>query len=107
MGGFIPPRRFRLLYGRVPSRFSSTAAIAMTGFVFAFSSPTPGEGANPPGSIGEGPVGWGSYRRLGLLPSLRSGSESQDFYSTDPAQQNGDFNHPLRVTSDGQYVIAE
>src|SRR5258708_19529584 len=79
----------------------------MTGFVFAFSSPTPGEGANPPGSIGKGPVGWDSYRRLDLLPSLRSGSESRDFSSTDPAQQNGDFNHPLRVTSDGQYVIAE
>jgi Protein of unknown function (DUF2961) len=107
MDGFIPPRRFRLLYGRVPSRFSSTAAIAMTGFVLAFSNPTPGEGANPPGSIGKGPVGWESYRRLDLLPSLRSGSESRDFSSTDPAQQNGDFNHPLRVTSGGQYVIAE
>jgi hypothetical protein len=79
----------------------------MTGFVLAFSNPTPGEGANPPGSIGKGPVGWDSYRRLDLLPSLRSGTESRDFSSTDPAQQNGDFNHPLRVTSDGQYVIAE
>jgi hypothetical protein len=107
MDGFVPPRRFRLLYGRVPSRFSSAAAIAMTGFVLAFSNPTPGERANPPGSIGKGPVGWDSYRRLDLLPSLRSGSESRDFSSTDPAQQNGDFNHPLRVTSDGQYVIAE
>ncbi len=33
--------------------------------------------------------------------------QSRDFSSTDPAQQNGDFNHPLRVTSDGQYLIAE
>jgi hypothetical protein len=107
MDGFIPPRRFRLFYGRVPSRFSSTAAIAMTCFVLAFSNPTPSEGANPPGSIGKGPVGWDSYRRLDLLPSLRSGTESRAFSSTDPAQQNGDFNHPLRVTSDGQYVIAE
>jgi hypothetical protein len=30
MDGLIPPRRLRLLYGRVPSRFSSTAAIVMT-----------------------------------------------------------------------------
>src|SRR5260221_1472832 len=97
MDGFIPPRRFRLLYGRVPSRFSSTAAIAMTGFVFAFSSPTPGEGANPPGSIGKGPAGWDSYRRLDLLPSLRPGSHSRGFSSTVPAHKNGDFNHHLRV----------
>ena len=53
MDGFIPPRRFRLLYGRVPSRFSSTAAIAMTGFVLTFSNPTPGEGANPPARSGK------------------------------------------------------
>src|SRR5258708_22318865 len=78
----------------------------MTGFVFAFSSPTPGEGANPPGAIGKGAGGWDSYRRLDLLPSLRSGSESRDFSSTDSAQQNGGFNHPLRVTSDRQYLIA-
>lgn len=38
---------------------------------------------------------------------LRSGTETRDFSSTDPAQANGDFNHPFRVTSDGQYVIAE
>src|SRR5258708_19988446 len=99
MDGFIPPRRFRLLYGRVPSRFSSTAAIAMTGFVFAFSSPTPGAGANPPGSIGKGPVGWASYRRLDLLPSLRSGSESPHFSRTPPAHQTADSNHPLPLPS--------
>jgi hypothetical protein len=107
MDGFIPPRRLRLLYGRVSSRFSSTAAIVMTGFFFAGFNPNASQGANPPGSIGKGPVGWDSYRRLDLLPSLRSGAETRDFSSTDPAQQNGDFNHPLRVTSDGQYVIAE
>jgi hypothetical protein len=60
-----------------------------------------------PGSIGKGPVGWDSYRRLDLFPNLRSGTETRDFSSTDPAQANGDFNHPFRVTSDGQYVIAE
>jgi hypothetical protein len=107
MDGFIPPRRLRLLYGRVPSRFSSTAAIVMTGFFLAVFNPTASQGANPAGSIGKGPVGWDSYRRLDLLPALRSGAETRDFSSTDPAQQNGDFNHPLRVTSDGQYVIAE
>jgi hypothetical protein len=79
----------------------------MTGFFFAGFNPIASQGANPPGSIGKGPVGWDSYRRLDLLPSLRSGAETRDFSSTDPAQQNGDFNHPLRVTSDGQYVIAE
>ena len=60
-----------------------------------------------PGSTGKGPVGWDSYRRPDLFPKLRSGTETRDFSSTDPAQANGDFNHPLRVTSDGQYVIAE
>ena len=60
-----------------------------------------------PGSPGKGPVGWDSYRRLDQLPTLRSGNESREFSSTDPAQANGDFDHPLRVTSDGQYVIAE
>jgi hypothetical protein len=60
-----------------------------------------------PGSTGKGPVGWDSYRRPDLFPKLRSGTETREFSSTDPAQANGDFNHPLRVTSDGQYVIAE
>jgi hypothetical protein len=60
-----------------------------------------------PGSTGKGPVGWDSYRRPDLFPKLRSGTETRDFSSTDPVQANGDFNHPLRVTSDGQYVIAE
>jgi hypothetical protein len=41
------------------------------------------------------------------LPALRSGTETRDFDSTDPAQTNADFDHPLRVTADGQYVIAE
>jgi hypothetical protein len=59
-----------------------------------------------PGSIGKGPIGWESYRRLDLLPKLRSGTETRDFSSTDPAQQNIDFDHPLRVTPDGQ-IIAE
>jgi hypothetical protein len=60
-----------------------------------------------PSDIGKGPIGWDSYRRLDLFPQLRSGTQTRDFSSTDPAQANGDFNHPLRVTSDGQYVIAE
>jgi hypothetical protein len=60
----------------------------------------------PPGSIGKGPIGWDSYRRLDLLWRLRSGTETRDFSSTDPAQENIDFDHPLRVTPDGQ-VIAE
>jgi hypothetical protein len=60
-----------------------------------------------PGSTGKGPVGWDSYRRPDLFPKLRSGTETREFSSTGPAQANGDFNHPLRVTSDGQYVIAE
>ncbi len=41
------------------------------------------------------------------LPALRSCTETRDFDSTDPAQTNADFDHPLRVTADGQYVIAE
>jgi hypothetical protein len=107
MDGSIPPRRLRLLYGRVHSRFASAAAIVMAGFCLTI-NPSFGQGSNPlPGSIGKGPVGWDSYRRLDLLPSLLSGTETRDFDSTDPAQTNGDFNHPLRVTSDGQYVIAE
>jgi D-arabinan exo alpha-(1,3)/(1,5)-arabinofuranosidase (non-reducing end) len=60
-----------------------------------------------PGSIGKGPIGWDSYRRLDLFPNMRSNTETRDFSSTDPAQANGDFNHPFRVTSNGQYVIAE
>ena len=57
--------------------------------------------------IGKGPVGWDIYRQLDRVQELRSGTETREFSSTDPAQANGDFNHPLRVTSDGAYVLAE
>ncbi len=56
---------------------------------------------------GKGPTGWDVYRHLDQLMQLRGGVESRQLSSTDPAQANGDFNHPLRQTSDGQYVIAE
>jgi hypothetical protein len=108
MDGSIPPGRLRLFCGRVSSRFAPTAVIVMTGFCLALTNPSAGQ---PPGtlsgSIGKGPVGWDSYRRLDLLPALRSGTETRDFDSTDPAQTNADFEHPLRVTADGQDVIAE
>src|ERR1700740_240244 len=108
MDGSIPPRRRRLPYGRVSSRFAPTAVIAMTGFCLALANPSAGQPPGPlPGSIGKGPVGWDSYRQLDQLPALRSGTETRDFDSTDPAQTNADFDHPLRVTADGQYVIAE
>ena len=108
MDGSIPPRRRRLPYGRVASRFGPTAVIAMTGFCLALTHPSAGQPpGNLPGSIGKGPVGWDSYRQLDQLPALRSGTETRDFDSTDPAQTNADFDHPLRVTADGQYVIAE
>jgi hypothetical protein len=108
MDGSIPPGRLRLLHGRVSSRFFSTAVIALTGFSLAIVNFSAGQPSKTlPGSIGKGPVGWDSYRRLDLLPDLRSRTETRDFDSTDPAQQNADFDHPLRVTSDGQYVIAE
>ncbi|MBV9875737.1 MAG: DUF2961 domain-containing protein [Verrucomicrobia bacterium] len=108
MDGSIPPRRRRLPYGRVASRFAPTAVIAMTGFCLALANPSAGQPAGTlPGSVGKGPVGWDSYRQLDQLPALRSGTETRDFDSTDPAQTNADFDHPLRVTADGQYVIAE
>jgi len=108
MDGSIPPRRSRLLYGRVSSRFASTAVIVMTGFCFVLTNPSSGQPPGTlPGSIGKGPVGWDSYRQLNLLPALRSGTETRNFSSEDPALQNADFDHPLRVTADGQYVIAE
>jgi Protein of unknown function (DUF2961) len=105
MDGSIPPRRCRLHYGRVSSRFVPTAVIAMTSFYLALANPSAGQAL--PGSIGKGPVGWDSYRQLDQLPALRSGTETRDFDSTDPAQTNADFDHPLRGTADGQYVIAE
>jgi len=108
MDGSIPPRRRRLPYGRVSSRFAPTAVIAMTGFCLALANPSAGQPPGTlPGSIGKGPVGWDSYRQLDQLPALRSGIETRDFDSTDPAQTNADFDHPLRVTANGQYVIAE
>jgi Protein of unknown function (DUF2961) len=108
MDGSIPPRRLRLFSGRVSSRFVSTAVIALTGFSLAIANLSADQPVKSlPGSIGKGPVGWDSYRRLDLLPFLRSGTETRDFSSTDPAQQNADYDHPLRVTADGQYVIAE
>jgi hypothetical protein len=74
----------------------------------ALANPSSGQPAGTlPGSVGKGPVGWDSYRQLDQLPALRSGTETRDFDSTDPAQTNADFDHPLRVTADGQYVIAE
>ncbi len=57
--------------------------------------------------IGKGPVGWNIYRQLDRIQELRSGAETREFSSTDPAQTNADFNHPLRVTSGGAYVLAE
>jgi hypothetical protein len=56
---------------------------------------------------GKGPTGYDAYRHLDQLMQLRGGVESRQLSSTDPAQANGDFNHPLRQTSDGQFVIAE
>jgi hypothetical protein len=108
MDGSIPPRRFRLPYGRVSSRFAPTAVIVMAGFWLALTNPSAGQSVGSlPGSVGKGPVGWDSYRQLDQLPALRSGTETRDFDSTDPAQTNADFDHPLRVTAAGQYVIAE
>jgi hypothetical protein len=107
MEGPIVSGRSRPFYGRVFSRFVCVAALTLSGLCVMATNPGSAQAANPPGSVGKGPVGWDSYRRLDLLPSLRSGAETRDFSSTDPAQANGDFNHPLRVTSDGQYVIAE
>ncbi|HXM02462.1 MAG TPA: hypothetical protein VN939_07660, partial [Chthoniobacterales bacterium] len=86
MDGSIPPRRLRLFSGRVSPRFVSTAVIALTGFSLAIANLSVGQPVKSlPGSIGKGPVGWDSYRRLDLLPFLRSGTETRDFSSTDPA----------------------
>ena len=73
--------------------------------LLAAASPSIAQSSSP--NLGKGPVGWDSYRHLDLFPQLRSGTETRQFSSTDPAQANGDFNHPFRQTSDGQYVIAE
>jgi hypothetical protein len=73
--------------------------------IFAGSSPNIARSA--PSDVGEGPVGWDTYRQLDRVQELRLGTETREFSSTDPAQANGDFNHPLRVTSDGAYVLAE
>jgi hypothetical protein len=73
--------------------------------IFAVSSPNIAH-CSPP-DIGKGPTGWDIYRQLHRIQELRSGTETRQFSSTDPAQANGDFNHPLRVTSDGEYVLAE
>ena len=105
--GLFPPGVIASSYGRVSSRLLSAAVIATTSFCLAITNSHADPGRTLPGSIGKGPVGWDSYRRLDLLPSLRSGTETRDFSSTDPAQTNADFDHPLRVTADGQYVIAE
>jgi hypothetical protein len=59
-----------------------------------------------PSEAGKGPVGWETYRQLDRIQELRSGTETRQFSSTDPAQTNADFNHPLRVTSEGEYVLA-
>ncbi|HTD14628.1 MAG TPA: hypothetical protein VK673_05595 [Chthoniobacterales bacterium] len=87
MDGSIPPRRCHLPYGRVSSRFASAAVIAMTGFCLALTNPSAGQPPGTlPGSVGKGPVDWDSYRRLDLLPALRSGTETRDFDSTDPGK---------------------
>src|ERR1700737_4446613 len=44
---------------------------------------------------GKGPTGYDAYRHLDQLMQLRGGVESRQLSSTDPAQANGDFNHPL------------
>ncbi|MBV9274294.1 MAG: hypothetical protein JO333_10400, partial [Verrucomicrobia bacterium] len=104
MDGSTPLGHYCPFPGRVRTRFFSSAAILMAGScLFALGL----NAAPPPGSIGKGPVGWDSYRRLDLLPSIRSGVETRDLDSTDPAQGNADFDHPFRTTSDGQFVIAE
>ncbi len=112
MDGSIPPGLFRPFPGRAHACFfhsAAAAAIAAAGFCLLAADVAPAQVASnqTPGTIGKGPIGWDSYRRLDLLPSLRSGTETRDFSSTDPAQVNADFDHPLRVTADGQYVIAE
>jgi hypothetical protein len=94
--------------GLVRSRAARSIVAALVGVCLLPGGVSIAHDANQSsGSIGKGPIGWDSYRRPDLFPKLRSGTETRDFSSTDPAQANGDFNHPLRVTSDGQYVIAE
>jgi hypothetical protein len=91
-----------------PNSFLRHIFAALAGIcLFAGGASTAQVADQLPGSIGKGPVGWDSYRHPELFPKLRSGTQTRDFSSTDPAQANGDFNHPLRVTSGGQYVIAE
>jgi Protein of unknown function (DUF2961) len=87
------------------SHFTRYRSYLALGLVLAIGSPIIGQ-ASPP-DLGKGPVGWEIYRQLNRIQQLRSGEESREFSSTDPAQTNADFNHPLRVTSDGQYVLAE
>jgi hypothetical protein len=92
-------------FPRLLSGLSNSGLLLFLLVIFAGSSPNIARSGQS--DTGKGPIGWDSYRRLDLFPQLRSGTETRDFSSTDPAQANGDFNHPLRVTSDGQYVIAE
>jgi hypothetical protein len=84
------------------NRYRSYLAL---GLVLAIGSPIIAQSSPP--DLGKGPVGWEIYRQLNRIQQLRSGEESREFSSTDPAQTNADFNHPLRVTSDGQYMLAE
>ncbi|HZD67277.1 MAG TPA: glycoside hydrolase family 172 protein, partial [Acidimicrobiales bacterium] len=57
-------------------------------------------------SLGKGPVGWDIYRHLDQLPTLPVGVHTAQFASTDPAGQNGDFNHTLGRAPDGSYILA-
>jgi hypothetical protein len=117
MEGSPPPRPYRRSVGfpspenrtpvarRSPLLVSLSSTCAALLCLLATASPSIAQSSSP--TNGKGPVGWDSYRRLDLFPQLRSGTETRQFSSTDPAQANGDFNHPFRQTSDGQYVITE
>ena len=54
----------------------------------------------------KGPVGWDNYRHLDQLPNLPIGVQTQQFSSTDPSGQNGDFSHTLGRAPDGSSILA-
>lgn len=94
----------------------TAAVLAVIGLAAGAARPAPAAGsastagsASPavPDNTGKGPVGWGTYRDLGGLPTLPVGVETKQYSSFDRTGGNADFNHTLRQLPNGGYVLAE